>query len=85
MRKDADAGEEGTLLAFKNKDGKELGAIIIGKQHGSREEQTAMGAQYVRLAGQDTIYLVDKYVVYELFDGTRYKIYPGMSKTNGEE
>ena len=60
LRKGADAEEKGTLVAFKDKDGNELGAIIIGKQHGSREEQTAMGGQYVRLAGQDTVYLVDK-------------------------
>ena len=85
LRKGADAEEKGTLVAFKDKDGNELGAIIIGKQHGSREKQTAMGGQYVRLAGQDTVYLVDKYVAYELFDGTRYKIYPGMSKSNGKE
>jgi len=60
LRKGADAEEKGTLVAFKDKDGNELGSIIIAKQHGSREEQTAMGGQYVRLAGQDTVYLVDK-------------------------
>ncbi|RLB43354.1 MAG: hypothetical protein DRH12_03340 [Deltaproteobacteria bacterium] len=60
LGKKRDPEECGTLLIFKDKEGNQLGGIIIGKAHRAGEGQIGSSGQYVRFPDDDMVYLVDK-------------------------